>query len=58
MTDRRSLARCRRDYPAYDRLERVVVGSEGIEIAYRVHYPELEALDAMSDRQRLIAACI
>jgi hypothetical protein len=49
-----------RSYPAMERREAVIVEGESIEIPYRVHYPELavDAFEAMSRRQQLIAGCI
>jgi hypothetical protein len=47
-------------YPAAKRRERVLVQSETIEIPYRIYNaePPADAVERMSDRQRLIVGCV
>jgi hypothetical protein len=47
-------------HPAAKRRERVLVQSEMIEIPYRIYNPEppADAIEGMSDRQKLLAGCV
>jgi hypothetical protein len=48
------------DYPAAKRREQVLVQGEAIDIPYRIYNPEppADAVDGMSDQQRLIIGCV